>query len=214
MSEADFTLARDWMVREQLERRGIRSRRVLEAMSRVPRDRFLTPRLAPLAYADRALGIECGQTISQPYMVALMTQELDLDGSESVLEIGTGSGYQTAILAELAGKVVTVERHAPLSVSAAAVLDELGYSNVRTIVGDGSKGFPEEAPYDRILVTAAAEGVPAALLQQLADPGILVIPVGDEGMQMLKRIDFHDGRLTEIDLTPCRFVPLVGEGEE
>jgi protein-L-isoaspartate(D-aspartate) O-methyltransferase len=206
-------LARLQMLDEQLRRRGIRSRRVLDAMGRVPRERFMIEELKDLAYADQAAAIECGQTISQPYIVALMTEALQLSGYERVLEIGTGSGYQTAILAELAGSIVTIERHAELSQRAAAVLAELGYKNVKYLVGDGSQGAPEFAPYDRILVTAAASKIPDPLVEQLAEEGLIVIPVGGHESQTLQAVRKIGGRLHVEELGACRFVPFVGAQE-
>jgi len=211
MAEADFELARLQMVRRQLAARGIDDPRVLAAMSKVPRERFLPPSLQADAYADRALPIDCGQTISQPFIVALMTQAMRLTGSERVLEIGTGSGYQAAVLAELAGEVVTVERHADLSRRAGTVLAELGYQNVTLVCGDGTLGYPDRAPYDRIMVTAASRDVPPPLFDQLAEGGILVIPLGGRDYQNLQAIERRAGRSVTVDLSPCRFVPLVGD---
>jgi len=211
MAEADFELARLNMVRRQLAARGIDDPRVLAAMSKVPRERFLPPSLQADAYADRALPIECGQTISQPFIVALMTQAMRLSGSERVLEIGTGSAYQAAVLAELARKVVTVERHADLSRRAEAVLAELGYQNVTLVCGDGTLGYPDRAPYDRIMVTAASRDVPGPLFDQLAEGGILVIPLGGRDYQNLQAIEKRAGQSLTVDLSPCRFVPLVGD---
>ena len=170
----DFEAARCEMLR-LLVARGIRSTRVLAAMDRIPRERFVPAAARRLAYVDRALPIGSSQTISQPYIVALMTEALSLSGCETVLEIGTGSGYQTAILAELAAEVVSVERHGELSREAAAILVEFGYTNITLVDGDGTLGWPERAPYDRIIVTAAAGHIPPALEEQLADGGILVI---------------------------------------
>ncbi len=205
--------ARERMVAEQIERRGIQSPRVLEAMSNVPREQFVPTKLFNQAHTDRALPIACNQTISQPYIVALMTEALELSGREHVLEIGTGSGYQTAILAELAGDVVSVERHRKLSESAEKkLLDELGYQNVQLIVGDGSLGHWPLAPYDRIIVTAAARQCPPALLKQLREGGILVAPLGPEDEQVLQTIRKVAGRSVVRPLTGCRFVPLW-EGE-
>ena len=201
------------MVRRQLHQRGIRSPRALAAMGHVPRERFVPASERSEAYADRALPIDCGQTISQPYIVGLMTEALQLAGTESVLEIGTGSGYQTAVLAELANRVVSVERHAELSAQAASVLAELGYGNVQLIVGDGTLGWPAAAPYDRILVAAAAGAVPPALFDQLREGGILVIPVGDAESQALVSIRKAQGQPQTSRLTGCRFVPLVGAAE-
>ncbi len=194
----------------QLRQRGVQSQRVLGAMARVPRERFVAPQASEQAYEDRALPIDCSQTISQPTMVALMTDALQLEGTEKVLEIGTGSGYQTAILAELACEVVSLERHAALSAQAARRLAEQNYTNVRLVVADGVHGWPAEAPYDRILVTAAAGDVPQPLLEQLAEGGILVIPVGDAESQVLQAIHRHAGEFSVHNLTECRFVPFVG----
>src|SRR5687767_7626625 len=173
---SDFNDLRAEMVEQQLARRGIRDQRVITAMRRVPREAFVAEGLAESAYADSALPIDCEQTISQPVIVAMMTQALQITNQHRVLEIGTGSGYQTAILAELAGAVFSVERHAELSRQAGARLQRLGYQNVFLRVGDGSQGWPEEAPFDRIMVTAAAEECPPALWEQLVEGGVLVGP--------------------------------------
>jgi protein-L-isoaspartate(D-aspartate) O-methyltransferase len=202
--------ARRSMLERQLAARGIDDARVLAAMERVPRDRFVPAEREAEAYSDNALPIDCGQTISQPYIVALMTQALELDGTQRVLEIGTGSGYQTAVLAELAGEVVSVERHPSLSFAAGQVLDELGYGNATLLVGDGTLGYPRGAPYDRVIVTAAAERCPAKLFDQLAEGGLLVIPLGDAQEQTLVAIRKVQGRPDTSSLSPCRFVPLVG----
>jgi protein-L-isoaspartate(D-aspartate) O-methyltransferase len=202
-------LARHDMVVQQLEAQGIRSPRVLAAMARVPREKFVLPTFEGLAYSDRALPISCDQTISQPYMVGLMTELLDLEGCEKVLEVGTGSGYQAAVLSLLAAEVISVERFAELSQRAGQVLAELGCTNVKLVVGDGSLGWPAEAPYEAIIVTAGAETCPAALLDQLADPGRLVIPVGPSQRQVLQLHRKRDGQLTAEDFCGCRFVPLV-----
>lgn len=207
--EHPYREARDAMLR-QLQARDIHSDRVLAALASVPREQFVPPPLRPMAYADRALPIDCEQTISQPYIVALMTQALELSGNEQVLEVGTGSGYQTAILAELAGHVVTIERHPELSDQARRLLGELGYTNVTFLVGDGTQGWPQQAPYERIVVAAAAARVPAALEQQLADGGTLVIPVGTSESQMLEACRKRGNKLYSEPLSGCRFVPLVG----
>jgi protein-L-isoaspartate(D-aspartate) O-methyltransferase len=201
--------ARHLMVRDQLQRREIHDRRVLEAMRTVPREVFVLPELADQAYADRALPIECGQTISQPYIVALMTEALDLKGTERVLEIGTGSGYQTAILSRLAAEVVSLERHAELVEGARAALASLGCHNVELVLADGSAGWPARAPYDRVLVAAAAGQCPQALIDQLADGGRLVIPLAAGDGQVLKRLTKRAGQHIWEDLVACRFVPLV-----
>lgn len=211
MSQVDrAALERATMVQRQLRERGIRDRAVLEAMARVPRERFLPAELAELAYHDRALGIDCGQTISQPYIVALMSEALAVRPTDTVLEIGTGSGYQTAILAELAARVISIERHPELAARAAALLAELGYSNVHFLVGDGCLGCPEFAPFPRILVAAAAAQVPPALCDQLAERGILVLPVGGREGQVLEAIHRAGGKLHSEHLSACRFVPLIG----
>ena len=202
------------MVRTQLLGRDIRDPRVLEAFRTVDRARFVPPERRREAYGDFPLGIGHGQTISQPYIVALMTQELDLRGSERVLEIGTGSGYQTAILARLAAEVYTVEVHEALQARARTVLETLGLDNVHYRVGDGRRGWPEAAPFDRVLCAAAADEVPQPWIDQLADGGILVTPINGGFGQTLTRIEKHDGRVRRHDFCPCRFVPLVGGGEE
>lgn len=209
MEISGSALARHKMVRDQLQRRGIHDRRVLETIEQVPREAFVLPDLAPQAYADRALPIDCGQTISQPYIVGLMTQALELTGHERVLEIGTGSGYQTAILSRLASHVVSVERHAHLVESARQALAGIGAKNVSLIVGDGSAGWPAEAPYDRILVAAAAPSCPQALLDQLAGGGRIVIPLGDSQSQVLQTLIRRGEQTIWEDLVACRFVPLV-----
>jgi protein-L-isoaspartate(D-aspartate) O-methyltransferase len=198
------------MLREHLRRRGIRDPRVLEAMQRVPREQFVPADATDQAYADRALPIDCEQTISQPYIVALMTELLDLRGMEKVLEVGTGSGYQTAMLCVLAAEVVSIERHADLSQQARRKLDALGCSNAKLHVGDGTLGCPGEAPFDRVIVTAAAERVPPSLFSQLAEEGIMVIPVGGRAQQVLQAIRKRNGQAHVEHAVPCRFVPLVG----
>ena len=214
MSPLSFDAAREKMIRQQLYARGLRSPRVLQAFGRVPREQFVPNSERDEAYSDRALPIECGQTISQPYIVGLMTEAMQLTGTESVLEIGTGSGYQTALLAELADQVVSIERHPELSVQAGRVLAELGYQNAQLIVGDGTLGWRSAAPYDRILVAAAADQVPPALFEQLREDGILVIPLGDADSQTLVWIRKEQGRPHATQLTGCRFVPLIGaQGE-
>jgi protein-L-isoaspartate(D-aspartate) O-methyltransferase len=201
---------RSGMVETQLRARGVADERVLAAMAEVPRHWFLDDPSSADAYADRPLPIGERQTISQPYMVASMTELLGLTGAERVLEIGTGSGYQTAILSRLAAEVFTVERIATLSGRARAVLARLPATNVRLRVGDGTAGWPEEAPFDAVLVTAATPGVPPALLDQLADPGVLVAPVGDRIVQDLVRIRRERGRDRRETFFRCVFVPLVG----
>jgi protein-L-isoaspartate(D-aspartate) O-methyltransferase len=214
---SEFDQARDQMVAQQLARRGIRDQSVLDAMRRVPREAFVTERLSSDAYADSALPIDCEQTISQPVIVAMMTEALHLTGMERghsagglrVLEIGTGSGYQTAILAELAATVFSVERHAELSRQAETRLRRLGYQNIFLKVGDGALGWPEEAPFDRIIVTAAAERCPPALWEQLAEGGVLVGPFGPDYEQALYETHKIGGQPQSKILTGCRFVPLL-----
>jgi protein-L-isoaspartate(D-aspartate) O-methyltransferase len=199
------------MLRDHLQARGIVDPRLIEAMARIPREQFVSKSLAAEAYSDGALPIGCGQTISQPYVVALMTQALALNGSERILEIGTGSGYQTAILAELAREVITIERHEILSQQAAARLAELGCQGVKFVIGDGTLGWPEDAPYDRILVAAAAAGTPQPLFEQLVPGGILVIPVGGQDHQTLQAIRKVGAEPQVETLSACRFVPLIGK---
>jgi protein-L-isoaspartate(D-aspartate) O-methyltransferase len=206
---SDFPAARASMVKHQLVARGIKDHRVLAAMGRVPRERFVAEEIAHEAYLDCALPIECGQTISQPIIVAMMTEALQLTGDESVLEIGTGCGYQAAILAELAAAVFSIERHAGLTRQAEARLRELGYRNVTLRTGDGSLGWPEEAPFDRIIITAAAEECPPALWEQLREGGILVGPFGPAAEQALYARHKIGGQPQSRVLTGCRFVPLV-----
>jgi len=211
-SSADkYRRQREQMVETQIARRGIADPRVLEAMRSVPRHRFVPPDLLASAYADCALPIGEGQTISQPYIVALMTEALELRGHERVLEIGTGSGYQAAILSKLAREVYTIERHAVLAKRAKELLDELGYHNVHVRVGDGTAGWPEEAPFEGIIITAAAPEVPQPLLDQLADGGRLVAPVGPAGFQNLICVQKKGKRTTTRQLAPVAFVPLIGE---
>lgn len=202
--------AREEMVLHQLRERGIRDENVLAAMANVPRHRFVDAALRSRAYGDHALPIGAGQTISQPYMVALMTEALQLKGGERVLEIGTGSGYQTAVLAEFTQRLFSVERSPELARAAAVVLRELGYSNVILKTADGTLGWPEHGPYDGILVTAGAPEIPAPLLGQLADGGRLVVPVGDREIQRLEVVTKKGERLSVRTLVECAFVPLLG----
>jgi protein-L-isoaspartate(D-aspartate) O-methyltransferase len=197
---------------EQLVARGIKDARLLDAMRRVPREAFVPPTSQTLAYADRALPIGSGQTISQPFMVAVMSEALRLDGAERVLEIGTGSGYQTAILAELAAHVFSIERHPALADAARATLLALGYTNVDVVVGDGTLGLADQAPFDRILVTAGAPRVPDALSQQLSPQGgRLVIPVGTPEQQWITVVVRDGDRFNESTREACVFVPLLGQ---
>ncbi len=209
--EHDYTSARLVMVRSQLQRRGITDARVLQAMREVPRHLFVPPEWRHEAYSDRPLPIGDEQTISQPYMVAIMTQSLALQGHEHVLEIGTGSGYQAAVLSRLAAHVSSIEYFADLADSARALLQRLGYINVEVIVGDGGLGLPAQAPYDGIIVAAAAPHVPQPLLAQLAEGGRLVIPVGSATSQELFIITRRGDDYAQERSVPCRFVPLLGE---
>lgn len=205
-----FAEARKRMVEQQLMRRGIKDERVLQAMREVPRHRFVPPNMWSMAYQDHPLPIGLGQTISQPYIVAYMTEQLELQPHDRVLEIGTGSGYQAAILSRLAQRVYTIERIPELSERARRVLEELGYDNIEYRVGDGSQGWPEEAPFDAIIVTAAAPELPPPLIKQLADEAHLVIPIGPTGYQDLMRITRCGPHLRSEYLTPVAFVPLIG----
>jgi protein-L-isoaspartate(D-aspartate) O-methyltransferase len=199
-----------------LRRRGIMNAAVLRAMEEVPRDRFVMPAHAGAAYQDRALPIACGQTISQPYVVAYMTEQLAVEPRHHVLEVGTGSGYQAAILSRLANRVTTIERYRTLADAARIRLKALGYDNVRIITGDGMAGAPEWGPFDRIIVTAAAGRVPRALVDQLVEGGIMVLPVGPrDGHQTLVKIVRTEHGVERTDLIPVRFVPLLpGEARE
>ena len=193
-----------------LRKRGITDSTVLRAMDEVPREHFVENVFADDAYADQALPIACGQTISQPYVVAYMTEQLGVQGDHRVLEIGTGSGYQSAVLSRLAREVVTVERYRTLAEAARARLATLGYRNVEVRVGDGLAGVPERAPYDRIMVTAAAETVPEALVQQLAEGGVMVLPLGPHsGTQQLVKLTKGEQGIKQEDLIGVRFVPLL-----
>jgi protein-L-isoaspartate(D-aspartate) O-methyltransferase len=201
------------MVRLQIESRDIRDPRVLEAMRRVPRHLFVPAGSRATAYEDHPIGIGHKQTISQPYMVAFMTDALELRGGERVLEIGTGSGYQAAVLAELCREVCTVERIPQLAAAAAETLRSLGYTNVSLRTGDGCEGWPERAPFDRILVAAAAPAVPEALRAQLADNGVMVIPVGDWRRTQEIVVARRTAGAVAIERSiGCRFVPLIGRG--
>ena len=206
----DYERARLRMVDEQLAARGIKDPRVLSAMGRVPRHLFIEEALRDRAYGDHALPIGERQTISQPYMVALMTQSLELKGAERVLEIGTGSGYQTAVLAELATRVYSIERIAGLADRARRLLASLGYRNVTVKVFDGTYGWKEEAPFDAILVTAGSPEVPAPLTEQLKEGGRMIIPVGDRTTQVLKKVTKTSAGIEVSSMTGCVFVPLIG----
>jgi protein-L-isoaspartate(D-aspartate) O-methyltransferase len=211
MGEDQFERAREQMVRMQIVLRGIRDERVLAAMRAVPRHRFVPGHMLGAAYRDSPLPIGQGQTISQPYIVAYMTDELHLTGTEKVLEIGTGSGYQAAILGELAAEVITVERLSGLAKEAAEILSELGYDNVHVKVGDGTLGWPEKAPYDAIIVTAAGPEIPETLRGQLADGGRLLAPIGPRWTQQLMRVRRAGDEFHSESLLGVAFVPLIGE---
>jgi len=209
-SEAVFARKRELMVSEQLAARDIRDPRVLQAVGKVPRHLFVPLGEQNLAYDDRPLPILSGQTISQPYIVAYMLQALDLEETDKALEIGTGSGYQAALLGELAAEVHTVERHMLLVQAAQRVLTDLGYEHVHVHQADGSNGWPDDAPYDAIIVAAGAPQVPQPLLQQLSPQGRLVIPVGEPGHQVLQLWRRMDGKFDYDQLVPVAFVPLIG----
>jgi len=208
----NFEIARKRMVQEQIVARGITTPRLLEVLLKIPRHLFVQEAMAVQAYSDGPLPIGEKQTISQPYMVALMTDLLEVSSKDHVLEIGTGSGYQTAILASLVRRVWTIERIRPLAMQARKALDSLHLLNVNIKVGDGTLGWPEEGPFDAILVTAGAPAIPETLAAQLAPGGRMIIPVGDESNQTLLRIRKEaDGTLTQETSIGCRFVPLIGQ---
>ncbi|MDH5406090.1 MAG: protein-L-isoaspartate(D-aspartate) O-methyltransferase [Candidatus Aminicenantes bacterium] len=207
----DYQKLREYMVNTQIKARGIYDPKVLDAMLKVPRHEFVPEDMRPYAYEDRPLPIGEGQTISQPYMVALMSQCLELEGSERILEIGAGSGYQAAILAEIAAMVYTIERFPSLLQRAQEVLARLGYTNYEALVGDGTLGWEENAPFNGIMVTAGAPDVPPSLLEQLADKGRLVIPIGPERYQTLYKIVKKGKKIRREFVTYCSFVPLIGK---
>lgn len=211
MGKIDFQKARKRMVERQIARRGINSPRILEAFLDIPRHLFIPENQHLFAYEDGPLPIGKGQTISQPYIVAYMTKHLNLAGNERVLEIGTGSGYQAAILGKLAAEVHTVERHHSLAEKATQLLADLGFENIRVHLGDGTIGLLEFAPYDAIMVTAAAPDVPVPLLDQLADGGRLIMPVGGRAGQVLHLYQRRGKEIIKDDLTPVAFVPLIGD---
>ncbi|MBN1127657.1 MAG: protein-L-isoaspartate(D-aspartate) O-methyltransferase [Chitinispirillaceae bacterium] len=208
-AQNDFTAQRRLMVKEQIQARGVSDSAVLAAMQKVPRHVFVPPRLRSGAYEDHPLPIGHGQTISQPYIVALMTGALDLTRNKKVLEIGTGSGYQAAILATLCDTVFSMEIIKPLGKRAADTLAAHGFSNVRVRIGDGYKGWAEHAPYDAIIVTCAPTHIPEPLKKQLAEGGIMVIPVGERGHQELLLLEKRNGRITKKAIIPVRFVPMT-----
>ncbi|MGC9319263.1 MAG: protein-L-isoaspartate(D-aspartate) O-methyltransferase [Armatimonadota bacterium] len=207
---SEFERQREGMVEGQLKPRGIRDERVLRAMAQVPRERFVPKEMRLDAYADRPLPIGEGQTISQPYMVAAMLEALACRPEDVALEVGAGSGYQAALLAELCSQVYAVEIVEKLAERARQALEEAGYENVEVVVGDGTQGLPQHAPYDRIIVAAAAPRVPEPLIEQLADGGRLVIPVGSQMTQRLLIVERHGDEIVRRKSMPCVFVPLVG----
>jgi protein-L-isoaspartate(D-aspartate) O-methyltransferase len=207
----DLGSERQRMVQEQLMLRGVRDERVLAAMNKVPREEFVPQDSRAASYTDQPLPIGYGQTISQPYIVAFMTEQLRPKPSDRVLEVGTGSGYQAAILAELVAEVYSVEIVEPLAKNAEATLLRLGCKNVRVKIGDGYKGWPETAPFDAIIVTCAPDKVPQPLIDQLKDGGRMVIPVGDRFAQELYLLEKKNGQLKQSATLPVRFVPMAGE---
>ena len=211
MSKENFSRARLKMVEEQVISRGIKDPRVIAAMRKVPRHLFVEEALQNQSYSDRPLPIGEKQTISQPYMVAVMTEALQLTGKEKVLEIGAGSGYQTAILAEVARKVFSIERILSLTMKARTLILDLGYANVEITFSDGTQGWVEESPFDAIIVTAGSPDIPQPLVDQLAIGGRLVIPVGDESVQDLIRVTKTEEGVKREDLGGCRFVKLIGK---
>ena len=211
---SDFAAQRRQMVQQQLMTRGINDARVLAAMTKVPREEFVSPESRVASYEDGPLPIGYGQTISQPYIVAFMTEQLRPKPSDRVLEVGTGSGYQAAILAELVSDVYSIEIVEPLAKNAEATLQRLGYKNVHGKVGDGYKGWPEHAPFDAITVTCAPDHVPQPLIDQLKEGGRMIIPVGSFGDQELYLLEKKNGELQRRAVLPVRFVPMTGEASE
>ena len=206
-----YARARKTMLESHLLPRGIKQKEVIDAMLTVPRHLFVDEGFRQQVYGDSPLPIGGGQTISQPYIVAYMTEQLDLTGNEKILEIGTGSGYQAAILSHLATRIFSVERVSDLAAKTRKLLDSLHYTNVVIKIGDGTQGWPEHAPYDAIIVTAASPDIPPALIEQLADGGRLIIPVGTEHSQELTKITKQRGRIIKEALGGCRFVKLIGK---
>lgn len=202
------------MVKQQVKARGVSDRRVLDAMNKVRRDEFVPANLKGSSYADQPLPIGYGQTISQPYIVAFMTEQLRPKPNDRVLEVGTGSGYQAAILAELVAEVYTIEIVEPLAKTAEITLQRLGYKNVHVKAGDGYKGWPEHAPFDAIIVTCAPEDVPQPLIDQLKEGGRMIIPVGGFGYQQLYLLEKKNGKLQRRAVLPVRFVPMTGEAQK
>src|SRR4051812_26538039 len=213
-SEGSFATSSGAMIEKQLRPRGIDDPRTLRAMAKVPREKFVAKELEASAYEDRPLPIGFGQTISQPFMVAFMTQALKPKPTDRVLEIGTGSGYQAAVLSELVAEVFTIEIVRPLAQRAATVLSALGYKNVLVKGGDGYKGWPEHAPFDAIIVTAAPDHIPEPLIAQLKEGGRMVIPVGNASAQQLYVMEKHSGAMKRTAVLPVKFVPLTRDGRE
>jgi protein-L-isoaspartate(D-aspartate) O-methyltransferase len=211
---SEFAAQRQQMVQRQLMARGIHERRVLDAVAKVPREEFVPPESRVASYEDGPLPIGYGQTISQPYIVAFMTEQLRPKSSDRVLEVGTGSGYQAAILAELVSEVYSIEIVEPLAKNAEATLQRLGYKNVHVKFGDGYKGWPETAPFDAIIVTCAPDKVPQPLVDQLKDGGRMVIPVGERFAQQLYLLEKENGQLKQSATLPVRFVPMTSEAEK
>ena len=209
--KGDFKTMRDKMVESQIKARGVKDPHVLSALLKVERHRFVPEKYLDSAYSDQPLPIGEGQTISQPYIVALMTELLELKGGEKVLEIGTGSGYQAAILAELAKEIYTIEIIEPLASRARERLSELGYQNVKVKAGDGYLGWPEAAPFDAIIVTAAPDHIPKPLIDQLTEGGRMVVPVGTYTQELMKIIK-RSGKIETTNVIPVLFVPMTGEG--
>jgi protein-L-isoaspartate(D-aspartate) O-methyltransferase len=213
-SVADYVAQRERMVKEQLVMRGINAERVLAAMNKVPREEFVPENLRGASYTDQPLPIGYDQTISQPYIVAFMTEELQPQPQDRVLEVGTGSGYQAAILAELVAEVYSIEIIEPLAKTAETTLRRLGYKNVHVKVGDGYKGWLENAPFDAVIVTCAPDHVPQPLTDQLKEGGRMIIPVGDVGDQDLYLLEKKNGQLERRAVAPVRFVPMTGEAKK
>jgi protein-L-isoaspartate(D-aspartate) O-methyltransferase len=209
----DFAAEREAMVQRQIDRRGIHDPKILEAFRAVPREKFMSEDYADLAYGDHPLPIEAGQTISQPYIVALMIQAAGIKPGDTVLEVGAGSGYAAAVMSRIAGKVIAIERQSELVKVATERMQRLGYDNVRIVEGDGTRGFADEAPFDAILAAASGSHVPPAWIDQLADGGRIVMPVGDPSwiQKLVKVTKGPGGKLITEDLGGVRFVPLIGE---
>ena len=213
LTMADYATEREAMVERHLKRRGITEKPIIDAFLAVPREEFVAPEYAHLAYGDHPLPIEAGQTISQPYIVALMIEAAGIKPGDSVLEVGAGSGYAAAVMSRIVGQVIGIERQHELVEIARKRLERLGYANVTLVEGDGTKGWPEEEPYDAILAAASGSHVPAAFVEQLAPGGCIVMPIGDPGavQELVKVTKSADGALNQIGLGAVRFVPLIGE---